>query len=333
MEQNRAGVIIAEVGSVHDGSFGNAMKLIEVAAANGADIVKFQTHIAEAETLKNAPMPPYFSVEPRFEYFKRTAFTQEQWKQLKSHAEERGVGFMSSPFANEAVDLLEEIGVTAYKIASGEVTNIPLLEHVANTGKPVYLSSGMSNWEELDSAVSVLLSGGPLTVLQCTSSYPCPPEQVGLNVLEEMRDRYGLPIGFSDHTLGHAAGIAAAARGATAIEKHITFSRAMYGSDAANSMEPEEFKVFVQALRDTWTMATSEIDKNDIEKYREMKKIFQKSIVAAKKIYAGEVLEYGAIAFKKPGNGIPASRYREVIGREAKRPLAVDDTISFEDLI
>src|SRR5687767_8411606 len=148
--------IIAEIGSVHDGSFGNALRLIDAAAEAGADAVKFQTHIAEAESLADAPAPGYFSDEPRLAYFKRTSFSPEQWKKLARHAETRKVAFLSSPFSLEAVDLLESIGVGAYKVPSGEVTNIPLLERIARTRKPALLSSGMSDWKELDRAVAVL---------------------------------------------------------------------------------------------------------------------------------------------------------------------------------
>jgi N-acetylneuraminate synthase len=209
--------IIGEVGSVHDGSFGNACKMIELAARCGANVVKFQTHVAEAETLANAPSPSYFKAEPRFQYFKRTAFSREQWKELFEIARANGLLFMSSPFANEAVDQLEQTGIDIYKIASGEVTNLPLLERVAATRKPVVLSSGMSNWAELDRAVEVL-RGGDLTIMQCTSAYPCPPERAGINVLGEMATRYGVPTGLSDHTQGIAAAVAAIVLGATVIE-------------------------------------------------------------------------------------------------------------------
>jgi N,N'-diacetyllegionaminate synthase len=325
-------MIIAEIGSVHDGSFGNACKLVEAAAAAGVDAVKFQTHIAAAETLRNAPMPPYFKGEPRFEYFTRTAFSVEQHRALSDLCHENKVEFISSPFSLEAVDLLEAVGVGTYKIPSGEVTNIQLLDHVAATKKPVLLSSGMSDWQELDAAVAVLRKGGPLTILQCTSAYPCPPERVGLNVLAEMRERYGLPIGFSDHTLGPAAAFAAAALGADVIEKHFTFSRLMYGSDAANSMEPAEFKEFCHGLRDIWTMRRSPVDKSDLTPYRDMKRIFEKSVVTATDLPAQHRLTEGDMAFKKPGDGIPAAAWRQLIGRQLRHALPADTKISEEDL-
>ncbi|MGQ0663094.1 MAG: N-acetylneuraminate synthase family protein [Pseudomonadota bacterium] len=324
--------LIAELGSVHDGSFGNASRLIEAAASCGADAVKFQTHIAAAETLADAPPPPYFQAEPRAAYFRRTAFSLDQWRALKAHAESHKVEFLSSPFSLEAVDLLEEVGVGAYKIPSGEVTNLPLLERIAATGKPVLLSSGMSDWAELDAAVAVLRRGGPLVVLQCSSLYPCPPERVGLNVLGEMRARYGVAVGFSDHTDGPAAALAAAALGATVIEKHFTFSRLMYGSDAANAMEPADFKRLAEALRDVWAMLGHPVDKDDLGPYRDMKRIFEKSIVTARPIPAGTALTRADLAFKKPGDGISAARWQDVVGRRAARALPADHKLARTDL-
>lgn len=323
--------VIAEIGSVHDGSFGNACKLIELAAICGADTVKFQTHLPEAETLRDAPAPAYFTGEPRFDYFRRTGFTIDQWRALKAKCAEAGVTFLSSPFSLEAVDLLEEVGAAQYKIPSGEVTNIPLLERIAETGKPTLLSSGMSNWTELDRAVSVLRDKVSLAVMQCTSAYPCSAEDVGLNVLDEIRRRYKLVIGYSDHTDGAAAGMAAAALGADVIEKHLTFSRRMYGSDAANAMEPEHFRAYCAGIRNIWRMLDNPVDKNDLRSVLDMKRIFEKSVVSSRALPAGAVLVQEDLAFKKPGHGISAARYREVIGRRLRLEVAADHLFSEQD--
>jgi N,N'-diacetyllegionaminate synthase len=324
--------LIAEIGSVHDGSFGNACKLIETAAGCGAHAAKFQTHIAEAETLRDAPSPGYFKGEPRFDYFRRTGFTSAQWKELNQVCIANRVAFLSSPFSLEAVDLLEEIGIGAYKIPSGEVTNWPLLERVAATGKPTLLSSGMSSWQELDDAVEILRRGGRLTIMQCTTAYPCPPERVGLNVIAEMRSRYDLPVGFSDHTNGIAAAFAAAALGADVVEKHLTFSQLMYGSDAANAMEPTDFRRLAKGLGEIWAMRATPVDKNDLAPYRDMKRIFEKSIVTARSVPAGHVIDRADLAFKKPGDGISAARYRHIIGRRTARALPEEHKLSDEDL-
>ncbi len=322
--------IIAEVGSVHDGSFGNACKLIELAADCGANVVKFQTHVADAETLANAPAPSYFKAEPRRDYFKRTAFSLPQWQQLAALAKARGLVFMSSPFAIEAVELLEQVGLDVYKIASGEVTNLPMLEAVAATGKPVILSSGMSDWAELDRAVEILRKND-LIVMQCTSAYPCPVERAGANVITEIAARYGTETGFSDHTNGLASAVTAIWLGATAIEKHITFSRAMYGSDAQFGVEPPEFRRYCQEMQDAWALRANPVDKSDLGELREMKSVFEKSIVTAVTIAKGDVLTRERLAFKKPGTGIRADQLESVLGRRATRDLPTDHLLATED--
>lgn len=326
-------LIIAEVGSVHDGSIGNARRLIDVAAECGADVVKFQTHIAAAETVRDAPMPPYFTGEPRYEYFERTAFTVEQWEELKAHCEDRSVEFLSSPFSVEAVELLEKIGVRRHKIPSGEVTNLPMLEEVAKTGKPILLSSGMSNWAELDAAVNTILRHHDrLTVLQCTSEYPCPPERVGLNVMAQMRERYKLPVGLSDHTLTNYAAYAAVVLGASVIEKHFTLSRHLYGSDAKHSLEPGDFADLVQGVRAIETMLANPVDKDDITRHKAMKATFEKSLVALVDLPAGVTITREMVGVKKPGTGIPTARLGDVIGKRTVRPVRAGAVLSPADI-
>jgi N,N'-diacetyllegionaminate synthase len=326
-------LIIAEIGSVHDGSFGNAQKLVDAAKEAGADAVKFQTHIAREETLRSAPSPSYFSAEPRFEYFERTSFSPKQWEQLRKHCDAAGIRFLSSPFSEAAVDLLESIGMEMYKIPSGEVTNTPLLEKIARLKKPVLLSSGMSSWTELDRAVEIIRTHHhKLTVLQCTSEYPCDPAHAGFNVLAEMKTRYGLPVGFSDHTRAIYASIAAAVLGASVIEKHFTFSRKMYGSDAANSLEPTEFTAMVQGIREIEILTSSLVDKNDVAAFATMKQTFEKSIVSLREIPAGSTLSAEVLGIKKPGSGIPAARLSEVQGKRAARTIKADQLLDPADI-
>jgi len=327
-------LVLAEVGSVHDGSFGNAQKLIEAGRDCGADAIKFQTHIAEAETLRNAPAPPYFKGERRYDYFVRTGFSPEEWTQLKKYCVEKGVEFMASPFSIAALDLLETVGVTRYKIPSGEVTNLPLLQAIARTGKPILLSSGMSWWRDLDEAVQTISSHHTqITMLQCTSQYPCPYEEVGLNVMLEMRERYRLPVGLSDHTLTPYASWAAVSLGASVIEKHLTFSRLMYGSDAAHSLEPAEFKTLVEGIRAIEVMLASPVNKDRAAvRLQEMKQIFEKSVVSLCRVAAGATLTAQMLGLKKPGTGIPARRLPEVIGRRAARDIPEDVILQEEDL-
>jgi N,N'-diacetyllegionaminate synthase len=327
-------MIIAEVGSVHDGSFGNAKQLITAAADCGVDAVKFQTHISDAETLPDAPMPPYFKGEPRFEYFNRTGFTLEQWQVLKDYCTHNGAVFLSSPFSEAAVDLLEQVGVEQYKIPSGEVTNLPLLEKIASLGKPIILSSGMSSWDELDRAVDLIRKyGAPLTILQCTSQYPCGYEQVGLNIMQEMMRRYQFPVGLSDHTLTNYAAFAAVSLGARVIEKHFTFSRLMYGSDAKHSVEPDELKDLVMGIRAIETMLASPVNKDDLTPYREMKQIFEKSLVSTINIPEGTRITAEMVTVKKPGTGMPASRLSEVLGKISSRDIPANTLLLEQDFI
>ena len=312
--------IIAEIGNTHEGSVGLAKCFIKAAADCGVNAVKFQTHIFKAESLPNSPNPPYFKNESREEYFERTGFDLERWQDLKQYTEDEcGVAFLSSPFSLEAVDLLEQIGIRSYKIPSGEVSNIPLLIRIAKTGKRTLLSSGMSSWAELDEAVKTLKdnSCNDLTLLQCTSEYPCPPESAGLNILREMKERYNLPVGFSDHTLGIAVPIAAVCLGAVVIEKHFTLSKSMYGPDARFSVTPEEMKVLVDNIRSVENALGNKIDKDaKVAQLVHMKMTFEKSIVAACDIPAGTVLKEKHLAYKKPGDGIPAREFRKVVGKK-----------------
>jgi N,N'-diacetyllegionaminate synthase len=295
--------------------------------------VKFQTHIPAAETLPDAPMPPFFRGEPRFQYFERTAFSREQLMALKERAEEKGAEFLSSPFSIEAVELLEEIGVRQYKVASGEVTNLPLLEAMARTGKHIILSSGMSSWEELDEAVETIVKhNDSLTVLQCTTAYPCPYERVGLNVMLEIRERYGVPVGLSDHTLTTYAAFAAVTLGASMIEKHFTFSRHMYGSDAKHSLEPGEFADMVQGIRAIEAMLGSPVDKSRVAQFKVMKDTFEKSIVSVMDISKGTVIERHMLGFKKPGTGIPTRALPDILGTKAARDIISGTLLSYEDL-
>ena len=323
--------VIAEAGMNHDGSLGNALRLVEVAAACGADAVKFQLHDAPAETTRDAPSPPYFRHESRWEYFQRTAFTDDQWRTLKEACETAGIEFVCAPFSLAALERLEALGTARYKIGSGEVTNLELVRAASATGKPVLLSSGMSSWAELDAAVEA--AGEKVTVLQCTSEYPTPPERVGLNLLAELRERYGKPVGLSDHSLGPYACYAAVVLGATVVEKHFTLSKEMYGPDAALALEPHELEDLVDGIRDIEEILASPVDKDaEARELAEMKRVFEKSVVATTDIPAGAPIEREMLAAKKPGTGIPAARLDDVVGRRAAVAIAAD-TVLTEELL
>lgn len=322
-------MIIAEVGMTHDGSVGQAERMICEAAEAGVDAVKFQMHISEEETIKNAPTPPYFDAEPRYEYFNRTAFSFEQWKRIKEVCCRNKVAFIVSPFSIEAVKRLETLGVDAIKIPSGEVTNIPFIEYIAQAKIPTIISSGMSSWDELKTCVDVFNRNEcEYAILQCTSEYPCPPEKVGLNIIEQLKLDYpNVPIGLSDHSQGIWASVAAWLKGATIIEKHFTLSKKMYGPDAKMSMEPEEMRELCNSIEQLQKAIDNPVDKDHIDEFENMKKIFQKSIVAITDIPKGSVIEESMLGYKKPGVGLEPRYYKEIIGKKVLRDLHFDDII------
>lgn len=324
-------MIIAEIGSTHDGSLAVAKKSIKVASESGANAVKFQMHIAEDETLKNAPSPKYFKNEKRYEYFKRTAFSINQWKILFNTCKKYKVEFLCSPFSLKAVEILEDLGVKAYKIPSGEVTNIPLLNLISRKKKPVLLSTGMSNWKEIEIATSIFKKN-KLIVMQCSSQYPCSLKNVGSNVFSEIKKKFKCDFGYSDHTLGYSASFLAASLGAKVIEKHFTLSKKFYGSDAKFSMEPKEFKLFTKTINEIWSIQDYPVNKNSIKKYHYMKKVFEKSIVAKRFIPINKKISLSDLNFKKPGNGIRADQYKKIIGKFAKINIQRDRKIKISDL-
>ena len=306
--------IIAEIGMTHDGSLGLASKLTESAIKSGANIIKYQWHIAEEETTEDAPSPPYFKGETRFSYFKRTEFSIDQFKSLVKQCIDSSVIPCVSVFSIESLQRAIKAGFKIIKVPSGEVSNIPLLREIALKNIPVIISSGMSNWEELDNAINIFKNSN-LCVLQCTSMYPTPPEKVGLNILLELKKRYDIPYGLSDHTLSGATSISAVTLGAQVIEKHFTISKKLYGPDARFSLEPEEFKKLVEDITYVKKALTNKVDKNQLESYKEMKLIFQKSIFSINLIKKGEKFDLNNLDFKKPGSGIPAIEIDDIIGK------------------
>lgn len=324
--------IIAEIGMTHDGSIGLARSITKKAISSGASIIKYQLHIADFETTKYAPSPPYFLDESRYEYFKRTEFTEDQWRSLVDFCHSEGVDSCVSVFSEESARLAKKIGFRKIKVPSGEVTNIPLLRLINKLELPVILSSGMSNWSELDLAVEQLRSVPELAVLQCTSLYPTPANKVGLNIIQEIRNRYGLTTGISDHTTGIATSIAAIALGGTIVEKHFTLSKDMYGPDAQYSLTPTEFRELVDAVEYVFSSLSSPVDKNEISDLVKMREIFQKSIFIARSCAVDHVIEEDDLMFMKPGTGILASRVDDVVGKKTNKYLPKGHPLSWDDL-
>ena len=329
--------VIAEVAQSHDGSLDAAHGYIDAIAGAGAHGVKFQTHIAAAESTPHEPWRVAFSTQDksRFDYWKRMEFSEAQWAELRSHAVEKNLLFVSSPFSDEAVNLLERVGVDAWKIASGEVGTLPMLEKIAATGKPVLLSTGMSSWAEIDAAVDILRAGkGTFAVMQCTSVYPTPPEKTGLNVIPELRQRYDCAVGLSDHSgTIYPALAAVAAEGIEVLELHVTFNRDGSGPDVPASVTFEELRQIMEGIDFMETARRHPLDKDaQARELEELRAIFNKSIVAATDLAAGTILASEHLCLKKPGSGLSAAHLDDVTGRTLKQDVAKDTLLSEDDL-
>jgi N,N'-diacetyllegionaminate synthase len=329
-------LIVGEVAQAHDGSLGMAHAFIDAIAATGADAVKFQTHIAQAESTPGEPWRVRFSVqdETRYTYWRRMEFTEEQWRGLQRHATDRGLLFLSSPFSIEAVELLTRVGVAAWKIASGEVANSPMLDRMAATGLPFILSTGMSRLDEIDSAVArIRTSGSLLAVLQCTSMYPCPADRVGLNLIPLFRDRYQCSIGLSDHSGTVFPGLAAVTLGAEVLEVHVTLSREMFGPDVTASITTAELRQLVDGVRFIEAMRAHPVEKDSLANtLAPVRKIFTRSVVARVDLAVGTVLEAGHLTAKKPGTGIPAARLEDLVGTQLRRSVRADQLLTEADI-
>lgn len=327
---------IAEIGQAHDGSLGAVHAYIDALAQTGVTAVKFQTHLAHAESSIHEPFRIKFSKQDttRYDYWKRMEFSQEQWVEIGQHCKEKGMLFISSPFSNAAVDLLEEAQVDIYKIGSGEVNNFLLLEKVVKTGKPLIISSGMSSFDELDKTVEFLKErDANFSILQCTTSYPTKPEQYGLNVIQELKDRYEVAVGFSDHSAKIATGIAAVANGASLLEFHVVFDRAQFGPDSSSSLTIAEVSQLMEAVEAIDVALQNPVDKSDNTAFGGLKEIFEKSLAVNKDLPAGYVLSFDDLEAKKPKNhGIDAALFQKVIGKPLKQAMTAWDFLTENDV-
>ncbi len=327
-----APLVIAEIAQAHDGSLGFAHAFIDAAADAGAGAVKFQTHIAAAESARDEPWRVKFSPQDdtRYDYWRRMEFTEDQWHGLRRHAHDAGVLFISSPFSEAAVELLTRVGVDAWKVASGEVTNGPMFDRMAAGGQPFLLSTGMSPWAEIEAAAArVAATGRPCGVLQCTSMYPTPPEKWGLNVLGELRARLGCPVGLSDHSATTAAGLAAVALGADMLEVHACFDRRMFGPDTVASLTFDELKALVDGARAIALAHANPVDKDAVAKdLAAMRRIFTKKIVAVRTLAAGHALAADDLTLKKTAqDGLPPEALGGLVGRRLRRDVAPDEAV------
>jgi N-acetylneuraminate synthase len=328
--------VIGEVALSHDGSLGLAHAFIDAVAAAGADAVKFQTHIAAAESTPSEPFRVTFSRQDatRYEYWKRMEFTEDQWRGLAAHCAERNVLFISSPFSLAAVDLLQRVGQPLWKIASGEVSNVPLLDRVLDTGSAVLISTGMSPLAETDAAVArVKARGSKVGVLQCTTAYPCPPERVGLNLIRVYRERYDCWVGLSDHSGTIYPGLAGAATGMDVLELHVALSREMFGPDVIASVTTAELRQLVDGIRFIERMRANPLDKDaSAHETEPLRRLFTRSVVARRALARGTVLAPDDLALKKPGTGLPPDRLRDLVGKKLARAVAEDQLLTADDV-
>jgi len=338
MHITRSTFIIAEAGVNHNGDIGIAKELIDIAVDTGADAVKFQTFKAENLVTKNASKADYQkrntdSQESQYDMLKSLELSEIFHKELIACCKEKEIEFISTPFDNDSVELLDGLGVGRFKIPSGEITNKPLIRNVSEKGKPIILSTGMSFIGEVEQAVRWVegtwnkLNGKPkLTLLHCVSNYPTNVEDCNLMAMKTMETAFGYPVGFSDHTLGIEVSAAAVALGATVIEKHFTVDKNMTGPDHKASLEPDELKAMIVSIRNV-EKAIGDGYKTPKSCEENVRNIARKSLVAKRNIKRGDVFAIDNIAIKRPGSGISPIEIENVIGRKADSDFFVDELI------
>lgn len=329
--------VIAEVAQTHEGSLGNAYRFIEIAKECGADAIKFQTHIAEEESTPHEQwrVPFSFQDKSRYDYWKRISFTKEQWIGLKEYADKIGIVFMSSAFSLLACEWLESMDMAVWKIASGEVHNKELISRIKSTGKPIIVSSGLSTFDETDSIINDLndIQAG-IALMQCTTKYPTPPEEVGINIVEAYLNKYpNIPIGLSDHSGSVFPGIVAAYLGASIIEVHLTMHENMFGPDVVASLTPRDLKQMINGIRYSYLMRQNPINKdNQVEKQTVNRTIFGRSLYASRYLSSGTILTGSDIAYKKPGGGLSYDERKDLIGKKIRVDIEKDHQFNIKDV-
>ena len=327
--------IIAEAGVNHNGSTELAKKLIDSAVEAGADAVKFQTFKADKLLSKWAQKADYqkqtTSVdETQYEMIKKLELDQNEHRALINYCKDKGVMFLSTPFDHDSIDLLISFEMPIFKIPSGEITNLPYLRHIGRLDKEVILSTGMANLNEVQDALEVLIKAGTskvkITVLHATTEYPCPIDEVNLRAMQTIQAAFGVKVGYSDHTQGIEVPIAAVAMGARVIEKHFTLDRTMEGPDHKASLEPDELKAMVQAIRHIEQAMGDGVKMPSMSEQKNIP-IARKSILASRPILMGETFSDNNLIVKRPGNGISPMRWDEIVGRKATRNFSVDELI------
>jgi N-acetylneuraminate synthase len=331
--------VIAEAGVNHDGDLARALALCDAARAAGADAVKFQTFRAEDLVVPGAPTAAYqqrqTGEQDQFAMLRKLELTREQHERIRDHCAAIGIEFFATPFSLAAVDLLVELGVRRIKLPSGELTHRALVEHACATGLPVLLSTGMATLEEVEEALAwaraVRGSLDGVTVLHCTSAYPAPDEALNLRAIATMREALQLPIGYSDHSTGIEAALAAVSLGATVIEKHLTLDRTLPGPDHAASLEPQEFAAMVRGIRRTSAMLGDDVKAPRPEEL-DAARVARRSIVAAVDIPAGTALQAAMLACRRPATGIAPREWDRVLGATARTAIAAGTVLQWRQL-
>jgi N,N'-diacetyllegionaminate synthase len=325
--------IIAEAGVNHNGNIDIARKMIDAAVEFKADAIKFQTFKAEYVISKYAQKAEYQKQttgveESQLEMVKKLEFTHDEFRDLKGYCSKKGVLFLSTPFDFVSIDFLQSINISMLKVPSGEITNLPYLIKIAQTGKPVILSTGMSTLGEVRAAIEILRRNGSseITLLHCNTEYPTPYEDVNLNAMLTMQRELGLQVGYSDHTPGIEVSVAAVSLGAVVIEKHFTLDKNMEGPDHKASLEPDEFAVMVRAIRNVEKALGSGEKKPSPSEIKNMN-IARKSIVAARDIVKGEQFTEDNLTVKRPGDGVSPMKWFEILGTTAKKDFCEDELI------
>ena len=330
--------VVAEAGVNHNGDVALGLALIDAAADAGADAVKFQTFRTDALVSRAAPKAGYQvettgAGESQRDMLARLELSHEAHARLQERCAKRGVVFFSAPFDEASADALQRLGTPLIKIPSGEITNLPFLRHVARMGRPMIVSTGMSTLDEVAAAVAAIRESGdpPIALLQCVSAYPAPPADMNLRAMDTLRERFGVPVGLSDHTLGLEVALAAVARGAAVVEKHLTLDKAMRGPDHRASLDPGEMATLVRGIR-TIESALGDGDKRPTASELDTRRVARKSLVAARALRAGERLTEDAVAVKRPGTGIPPAELSRAVGRRLRRDVAADEVLEWSAL-
>ena len=328
---------IAEIGQAHDGSIGMAHSYIDSLKNIGVSAVKFQIHIADAESSKKESFRKKFSYKDktRFDYWKRIEFTKEEWAGIKKHCVKNNLEFIASPFSIEAVNLLKNIGQKTYKIASGEINNYLMIDKIISLKKEIILSSGLSNYKELDETVKkIKKEKTKLSVLQCTSSYPTNPKNIGLNIINEIKSKYKVPSGLSDHSGNTSTLLAATAIGADLLEFHVTFDKNSFGPDSKSSIEIHKVEKLIKDINFIKECINTPVNKEKTKINKKLKKIFSKSLAINKKMNKNDTIKVEDLESKKPGGeGIDAKNYKEIIGKKINKDLLKNSFINKKDLV